>query len=130
MLSQGTGVPGCPATTSTSFSRLPLELRRKIVRIAALETLIVLADVGRTKDKGRDLGTALLVPIRPSTPLLRVREAREECQVVLTAHREPQSGEPKLYFNEAGGVLWLTIFYEWTPKHEKFAGLVPKTNNG
>lgn len=131
MLSQSAGGSEPAAATFTPFPRPPLELHRKIVRIAALETMIVPVEVGRIKDKGRDLGTAHVVPIGPSSPLLQVnKEAHEECQMVLTAHHESRSGEPKLYLNEASGLLWLIYLDEWTFKHERFAALIPESSNG
>ena len=131
LLSQSAGGSEPAAATFTPFPRPPLELHRKIVRIAALETMIVPVEVGRIKDKGRDLGTAHVVPIGSSSPLLQVnKEAHEECQMVLTAHHEPRSGEPNLYLNEASGVLWLIYLDEWTLKHQRFAALIPESSNG
>ncbi|PVH67403.1 hypothetical protein DL98DRAFT_643539 [Cadophora sp. DSE1049] len=130
--SQGNGASGtvAPLATFTPFPRLPLELRRQIVRIAALETPIVAAEIGRVNDKNGNRSEYLLVPIRASTSLLRVNnEARAECQTVLTAHHEPQSGEPKLYLNERTGILWCINFDDMTFTH-KFDALIPEMSNG
>ncbi|KAK0101882.1 hypothetical protein ONS95_001306 [Cadophora gregata] len=99
-----------PLATFTCFPRLPLELRRKIVRTAALGTPIVAAEIGSNKTRMNTI-------------------TREECLKVLIAHHEPKLGEPKLYFNESNGILWSINFDEMTFTN-KFDAFVPDPQNG